>query len=343
MKAAIYSGTGHNLEIRDIPTPDPKPGEARVKVAACGLCHTDLHYLDHGVPTFKKPPIILGHEPAGHVDALGAGVEGLKPGQAVLLPAVFTCGECAMCKTGRSNICEKMQMLGNHIDGAFAEYVCVRARDIIPLPPGIDVVEASIVADAVTTAYHAVTHRAQVRPGERIAIFGCGGVGLSAVQFAALAGAFVYAVDLDEGKLALAKELGAFEAINAKTDPDAAKTIKKKTGGGVDKAMECIGNPVTIKAAHTSVRNGGRLVIVGYCDKPVEMAVNKIMFMEQEVMGSLGCRPVDFPKVLDLCAAGRYRLAPLVTSRRPLEKVNEAFDELRAGKSVRSVVIPGMK
>jgi Zn-dependent alcohol dehydrogenase len=109
----------------------------------------------------------------------------------------------------------------------------------------------------------------------------------------------------------------------------------------VDKALECIGNPVTIKAAHAAIRSGGRLVIVGYSDRPVDLAVNKIMFMEQDVVGSLGCRPADFPRVLDLCAAGRYRLAPLVTSRRPLEQVNEAFDELRAGKSVRSVVLPG--
>ncbi|NUN50665.1 MAG: alcohol dehydrogenase catalytic domain-containing protein [Candidatus Brocadiae bacterium] len=340
MKAAIWTGEGHSLKLSDIPVPDPAPGEARVKVAACGLCHTDLHYLDHGVPTFKKPPIVLGHEPAGHIDALGAGVQGLKEGQAVLVPAVLTCGECGLCRTGRSNICEKMQMLGNHIDGAFAEYVCVRARDLVPLPPAVDPVEASIVADAVTTAYHAVTHRAQIRPGDRVAIFGCGGVGLSAVQFAALAGAFVIAVDLDDGKLALARELGASETIHAGKDPEAVKTIRKKTGGGVDKAMECIGNPVTIRNAHASIRGGGRLCIVGYCEKPVEMAVNKIMFMEQDVVGSLGCRPVDFPRVIDLIAAGKYRLKPLITARRPLEEVNEAFDELRAGKSVRSVVIP---
>lgn len=340
MKAAVYTGEGKSLSVREVPVPEPAAGEARVKVAACGLCHTDLHYLDHGVPTFKKPPIILGHEAAGHVDALGSGVTGLKIGQAVLVPAVLTCGECTLCRTGRSNICEKMQMLGNHIDGAFAEFVCVRARDLVPLPAGIDPVEASIVADAVTTAYHAVTHRAQVRLGDKVAIFGCGGVGLSAVQFAAMAGGHVIAVDIDPAKLALARELGAADTIDAKADPEPAKTIKKKTGGGVDKAMECIGSPKVIPIAHNSLRAGGRLVIVGFADKPVELSAGKIMFMEQEVLGSLGCRPVDFPRVLELCAAGRYRLAPLITSRRPLDRVNEAMDELRAGKSVRSVVIP---
>ncbi len=341
MKAGVYFAGAKGLEIKDVPVPEPAAGEARVKVAACGLCHTDLHYLDHGVPTFKKPPIILGHEPAGHIDALGAGVTNLKVGQAVLVPAVLTCGECTLCRTGRSNICEKMQMMGNHIDGAFAEYVCVRARDLIPLPAGLDPVEASIVADAVTTAYHAVVHRAQIRAGETVAIFGCGGVGLSAVQFAAIAGAHVIAVDLDPAKLALAKQLGAADTIDAKADPEPAKTIKKKTGGGVDKAMECIGSHKVIPVAHNSIRAGGRLCIVGFADKPVEMIAGKIMFMEQDVVGSLGCRPVDFPRVLAMCASGQYKLGPLVTSKRPLEKVNEAFDELRAGKSVRSVVIPG--
>ncbi|MCE9584392.1 MAG: zinc-binding dehydrogenase [Planctomycetes bacterium] len=340
MKAAVYFAGAKGLEIKDVPVPEPAAGEARIKVAACGLCHTDLHYLDHGVPTFKKPPIILGHEPAGHIDALGAGVTGLTKGQAVLVPAVLTCGECTLCRTGRSNICERMQMLGNHIDGAFAEYVCVRARDLIPLPAGIDPIEACIVADAVTTAYHAVVHRAQIRPGDKVAIFGCGGVGLSAVQFAALAGGHVIAVDLDPAKLALAKQLGAAETIDAKADPEVAKTIKKRTGGGVDKAMECIGSHKVIPIAHNSVRTGGRLVIVGFADKPVEMAAGKIMFMEQEVIGSLGCRPVDFPKVLELCASGRYKLGPLISSRRPLSQINESFDELRAGKSVRGVVIP---
>lgn len=341
MKAAVYGGSGNRLEIRDVPKPEPAAGEARVRVAACGLCHTDLHYLDHGVPTFRKPPIILGHEAAGQVDAVGEGVGNVRPGQQVLVPAVLTCGECTLCRSGRANICERMQMLGNHIDGAFAEFVCVRARDLVPLPQGVDPVEACIVADAVTTAYHAVVHRAQVRPGERVAIFGCGGVGLSAVQFAALAGAHVTAVDLDEGKLALARELGAADTVDAKAEPEPARAIKKRSGGGVDKALECIGHPKVIPAAHASLRAGGRLVIVGFADKPVELAAGKLMFMEQEVIGSLGCRPVDFPRVLELCASKRYRLAPLVTSRRPLARVNEALDELRAGKSVRSVVIPG--
>lgn len=340
MKAAIFRGSGQPLTIEEVPRPEAKPGEIVVRVAACGLCHTDLHYLDHGVPTFKKPPIVLGHEAAGTVASVGAGVTEFKESQAVLIPAVITCGACSMCGTGRGNICEKMRMLGNHIDGAFAEFVSVPAKDILPLPPGLDPVEVSIVADAVTTAYHAVVNRAQVRPGDRVAIFGCGGVGLSAVQFAAIAGAHVIAVDLDEKKLALARELGAAEALNGKAEGDVAKSIRKKTGGGVDRSMECIGNPVTIGLAHGCLRPGGRLCIVGYCDKPVEFAASKVMFFEQEVVGSLGCRPADFPRVLELVRTGRFRLAPLVTARRPLADIMVAVDDLRAGRGIRTVIIP---
>ena len=341
MRAAVFHGSEVGLKIEDIPVPQPRPGEVRVKVAGCGLCHTDLHYLDHGTPTFKKPPIVLGHEAAGWIDEIGEGVTGLEKGAPVLVPAVLTCGRCEMCAAGRSNICRNMQMLGNHIDGAFAEFVCISGRDLVPVPDGLDLVEVSIVADAVTTAYHAVTVRAGVRVGDRVAVFGCGGVGLSAVQFAALAGAHVIAVDLDEGKLALAKELGATDTINAKAEQKVYKAIKKMTGGGVDRALECIGNPATIQQAQGSLRVGGRLCIVGFCGKRVEMEVSKIMFFEQEVVGSLGCRPVDFPRVIALAASGRFRLAPMVTARRPLSEIQAALTDLREGRSVRTVIIPG--
>ncbi|MBI2932509.1 MAG: zinc-binding dehydrogenase [Planctomycetes bacterium] len=340
MKAAVFKGSGQPLSIENVSKPTSLPDQIVVKVAACGVCHTDLHYLDHGVPTFKKPPIILGHEAAGWVEAVGEGVTTFKKEQTVLIPAVLTCGQCGMCRQGRANICEKMQMLGNHMDGAFAEYVRVPARDVLPLPAEVDPVEACIVADAVTTAYHAVVNRAQVRAGDRVAIFGCGGVGLSAVQLAALSGAVVTAVDLDEKKLALAKELGAVETVNAKGSAECGKEIRRRTGG-VDRAMECIGRPDTIRQAQESLRIGGRLCIVGYSEKPVELSAAKIMFQEQEVVGSLGCRPVDFGRVLDLVRVGRLRLGPLVTGRRPLGEIGAAFDDLRAGRSVRTVILPG--
>jgi 2-desacetyl-2-hydroxyethyl bacteriochlorophyllide A dehydrogenase len=234
-----------------------------------------------------------------------------------------------------------MTMLGNHVDGGFAEFVKVPAKDLVPLPKEIDVTDASIVADAVTTGYHAAVRRADLRPGDKVAIFGCGGVGLSTMQFAAIAGAHVIAVDVDEKKLSLAKQIGAAEVVNAAAEKDVAKAIRKMTGGGVDRAIECIGKPATIQQGHLSLRVGGRLVIVGYCDKPVEMVVAKVMFQEQEVIGSLGCRPGDFPRVIDLVRTGKFRLAPLITGKRPLAEIGAAMDDLRAGRSVRTVIVPG--
>ncbi len=340
MQAAVFDGGGKPLRLAEVPTPRPGPGEILVKVAACGICHTDLHYLDHGTPTFKPPPLILGHEPSGTVADLGDGVEGFKKGYSVLLPAVFTCGRCALCRSGRENICERMSMLGNHRDGAFAEYVVAPARDVCRLPPGLPLEEAAIIADALSTPYHAVKHRGRVQPGDTVAVFGCGGVGLNLVQCAVAAGGIVLAVDLDDEKLELAQELGASETVNARTTDRPDKEIKRLTGGGVNIAFEAIGNPRTLSQAFDSLRRGGRLVVVGFCADSVPWAPSKIMFHEMEVMGSLGCSPADYPALIELVRRGRLKVAPLVSGRLPLHRINEGLDLLRHGKGVRWVVTP---
>src|SRR3990172_8073127 len=176
MRAAVFNGPGRPLEVGGVPTPSPGPGEALVKVAGCGLCHTDLHYLDHGVKTFKTPPLILGHEAAGTVHEVGAGVTGRARGDRVLIPAVLSWGGCRYCRRGRENLCDKMSMLGNNVDGAYAEYVAVPAAELVPVPDGIPLEQACVIADAVSTPYHAVTRRARVRAGDWVAVVGCGGV-----------------------------------------------------------------------------------------------------------------------------------------------------------------------
>lgn len=323
MKAAVFYGP-HDVRLQDVPKPEAGPGEIVVQVAACGVCHTDLHYIDHGTPTFKKPPLILGHETSGTVEEIGPGVTQWKKGDRVLLPAVLTCGTCELCRVGRENICLNMQMFGNHIDGGFAEFVKSPAKDAIAIPAKLPLVEVSVVADAVSTPYHAVVNRAQVKPGEKVVVIGCGGVGINVVQFAIAAGAIVTAVDLDPKKMELAKSFGAQEG-------------KPK---GMDVAFECIGNPATIKIALDSVKRGGRTVIVGYSDKPAELNAAKTMFFEQEIRGSLGCRPVDYPKILEMAAAGRIQIEPLVTGRFPLAKIHDAFEALRKGAGLRNIVIP---
>lgn len=339
MKAAVYRGTS-SLAIEEIAIPEIADDEILVKVAACGVCHTDLHYLDHGVPTFKKPPIVLGHEASGTVARAGRAVANVHEGDRVLLPAVVTCGHCVMCREGRENICMNMKMFGNHIDGAFAEYVKAPAKDAIPLPLDLPLEESCIIADALSTPYHAVRNRARVLPGDTVAVFGCGGVGINVVQIAVGCGANVLAVDISPQKLELAMAFGATEAIQPKEGENVAKTIRGKTDGGVDVAIEAIGNPVTLGQAFDSVRRGGRLCVVGFSDKPFPVPAAKVMFHEIEVVGSLGCRPVDYPRIIEMIRAGRVQLRPLVTGRFPLSEVNGAVDTLRSGKGLRNIVVP---
>jgi 6-hydroxycyclohex-1-ene-1-carbonyl-CoA dehydrogenase len=338
MKAAVLHGAGR-LGIEEVPRPEHGLDEILVRVAACGICHTDLHYIDHGVPTFKSP-VVLGHEISGRVAEAGSAVTEFSAGDAVLLPAVLTCGNCRACRTGRENICERMRMLGNHVDGGYAEYVVAPARDCFHLPPEIPLAEACLIGDALTTPYHAVKHRARVRVGERVAVFGCGGIGSGAVQFAALAGAEVIAVDVDDRKLALARELGASGTLNPRSVERVDKEIKKRTGGGVDVAIEAIGKPETLRTAYDSLRPGGRLCVVGYSAEPVTLAFSKLMFFELEVIGSLGCRPVDYPEVIEFVRRGRVRLAPLVSGRYRLDELPAGLDALRQGRALRGIVLP---
>ncbi|MFQ5737493.1 MAG: zinc-binding dehydrogenase [Acidobacteriota bacterium] len=341
MKAAVLVEPGRMLEVKDVDTPTPGPGEILVKVAACGVCHTDLHYIEHGVPTFMRPPLILGHEASGTVAALGNGVETPEVGTRVLLPAVVTCGRCPYCRTGKENICQKMAMFGNHVNGAYAEYFVAPAKEAFVLPDAIPLEEGSVIADAISTPFHAVKNRGQVRPGDVVVVFGCGGVGMNAVQIAAAAGAQVIAVDVAERKLAWAKEFGATCVLNAASEENVPRAIRRLAGsGGADVAFEVIGRPETIETAFECVRPGGRLVIVGYTAEKVSLSAARIMFREVEVVGSLGCRPVDYPRLIQLCAAGKVNVSKLVTHRFALEDIAEAFGVMKAGESLRSVVIP---
>jgi len=337
MKAAVLHAGGR-LELAEVAQPQPAAGEVLVRVAACGICHTDLHYLDHGVATFKTP-VILGHEVSGMVARVGPGVSKFREGDRVLLPAVFTCGNCHACRSGRENICEQMKMLGNHVDGAYAQYVVGPAKDCFSLPPEIPLAEACLIGDAMSTPYHAVKHRAQVRLGENVAVFGCGGVGINAVQFAALAGGHVIAVDIDEHKLELARKFGAGDTLNPRAVERVDKELKKRTGGGVDVALEVIGKPETIRTAFESLRPGGRLCVVGYSAEPVTLAFSKLMFYELQVLGSLGCRPSDYPELIELVRSKRVQLEALVTGRYPLERIFEGLDALRRGEGLRGIVV----
>ncbi len=342
MKAAVFYGPGKRLVVEDREMPKAGPGEIVIQVAACGICHTDLHYLDHGVPTFAKPPLILGHEISGIVSEVGAGSGRWKIGDAVLIPAVLSCGKCHMCRLGRENVCEKSTMLGNHIDGGFAEFICVLEKDVVGLPPDLPLEEACLIADAVSTPYHAVIRRGEVTLGDRVVVFGCGGVGINVIQVAAAVGAQVWAVDTRPDRLELARQFGASHCIDASSTSDVARYVRRQMDGGCDVAFEVIGKPQTIRTALDCVRRGGRVVVVGFSAESVELPAGKIMFSELEIRGSLGCRPVDYPRIIELVRSGKLRLTELVTKRVSLTDINVGLDSLRNGEGLRTIVIPAM-
>jgi len=338
MRAAVFSGGGRPLDLATVPRPEPGPGELLVAVVACGLCHTDLHYLDHGTPTFKEPPLILGHEISGTVVRIGSGVGVEWIGASVLLSSISTCGACVACRTGHENQCAKQKMLGNAVDGGFAEYVTWPARDAFVVPPEVPLEEGCVIADALTTAYHAVVRRGRVVAGETVAVFGCGGLGLSAIQVAVLVGAKVIAIDIDPVKRELALQLGAFATFDG-NDADLAKTLRRATEGGPDVAIEAIGKPSVQEVALSTVRTGGRLVLLGFAAEPMRLPGGRVTFRELEIIGTLGCRNVDFPVVLDLVRRGRLTVRPLVSHRHPLEDINVGFAALRRGEGVRHIVV----
>jgi len=335
MKAAVFKEPNKPLLIEESPVPEPTEGEILIKVAACGVCHTDLHYIDHGVPTFKKLPLILGHEASGIVEI---GSKLFQKGQRVLIPSVLTCGQCKFCLEGRENVCKNMIMPGNHIDGAFAQYIKVPGKDIILLPDEISLEDACIIADAISTPYHAVMNRAKVKPDEIVIVFGCGGVGINVVQIAALTGAEVIACDIDENKLKIALELGAKYAVNpAKIS---VKDFLKQNKLNIDAAFEVIGKPETIEAAYKSLGVTGRLCIIGYTNQNISINPAKIMFFEQEIIGSIGSSPKDYYKIIELVKKRKIKLDKLISNRYGLEEINKAFDELREGKVLRNIILP---
>jgi 2-desacetyl-2-hydroxyethyl bacteriochlorophyllide A dehydrogenase len=231
-------------------------------------------------------------------------------------------------------------MLGNNVDGGYAEYVVAPAKDVFTLPDELPLVESAVIADAVTTPYHAVVRRGRVTAGDWVVVFGCGGVGLNLVQLAVVSGARVIAVDVLEPKLDWARRFGAEVTLNGSRIERIDKEVRRVTDGGADVALEAIGRAATQEQAFNCLRAGGRLVLVGYSPDVLPLNAARAMFREIEVLGSLGCRPADYPRVIDLARRGRIRVAELVTHRFPLTEINAAFDALRAGEPIRAVVVP---
>ena len=362
-QAAVLWRPGEPVEILEVELAPPREGEVLVKIAACGVCASDLHVVDGGLP--EPLPLVLGHEASGVVVEVGPGVESLVPGNHVVLALVPSCGQCSQCLRGRPNFCEEgstMAASGTLADGtsrlslngtilhhfnsvsSFAghavvpESVAVKIRDDIPLEA------VALIGCSVLTGCGAVTNTARVEEGATVAVWGCGGVGSNVIQGARLAGAAqIVAVDVRREKLELARALGATDVVLAAPDVDVVAAVKELTAGGPDYAFEAIGTEPTIQQAWEAAGPRGTVVVVGIIPKGSTLTIDPWQFFSEKILkgsflGSANVR-VDVPRLVDLYATGELRLDELVSGKIGLEKLPEAFDRLRVGDGLRQLVV----
>ncbi|MFF4044185.1 Zn-dependent alcohol dehydrogenase [Streptomyces sp. NPDC001816] len=357
VRAAVLPAIGAPLKITDIELPEPGPGQVRVRLAAAGVCHSDLS-LSNG--TLRVPvPVVLGHEGAGTVVAVGEGVTHVSPGSPVVLNWAPSCGTCHACTLGEVWLCANAlngtaDVYARTADGtdlhpglnvaAFAEETVVASSCVLPLPEGVPLTDAALLGCAVLTGYGAVHHSAKVRPDEKVAVFGVGGVGLATLQSARIAGASrIIAVDVSPEKEELARAAGATDFVLASdTTPREIRALTDKQG--VDVSVECVGRAVTIRAAWESTRRGGRTTVVGIGGKDQEVTFNALEIFQWGRTLS-GCvygntDPArDLPVLAEHVREGRLDLSALVTERIALEGIPAAFENMLAGKGGRSLVV----
>jgi 6-hydroxycyclohex-1-ene-1-carbonyl-CoA dehydrogenase len=305
------------IEVRDLHLPEPGPGEALVRVAGCGVCHTDISFYTGAVRTRHPLPLVLGHEISGIVVAAAAPFDHLN-GQPVVIPAVMPCGSCELCRAGRDTACAKQLMPGNDIEGGFASHILVPARHLVPvgtLPPSLALEELSVVADAVTTPYQALT-RAGVAPGDLVVVIGVGGIGTFAVQIAKALGAEVAAIDISDARREAAAQLGARWTF----DPAAvdARAIKKQllSEAGVPtirwRVMEMSGTARGQELAWTLLPPAGTLGVIGFTMEKPDIRLSNLMALDATAFGSWGCSPALYPAAINLVLKGAVRVRPFV-------------------------------
>jgi S-(hydroxymethyl)glutathione dehydrogenase/alcohol dehydrogenase len=362
MLAAVLPAPGEPLQIEEIPVPRPRRGELLVKVAACGVCHTDLHVLK-GEVAFPTPAV-LGHEIAGTVVELGESVEGFEPGDRMVGSFIMPCGTCPACLAARDDLCGPFfafnRLRGTLYDGetrlaradgsplamysmgGLAEYSVLPATGAFSLPTALPFEESAVLGCAALTAFGAVRHGAELRLGERVVVVGTGGVGSLVVQFARAYGALqVVAVDVSAPKLEAARDLGATDLVDASLG-DPVEQVLAATGGGADATFEVLGRPETFVQALGMLRDGGRLVAVGIA--PVgdvaSVEITRLVRRGLRIVGSYGGRPrTDMPRLLSLVEQGVLRPADAVTRRFALEQADEAYRALDAREIVGRAIV----
>jgi alcohol dehydrogenase, propanol-preferring len=328
MRAALLPAVGAPLEIVDRPVPEPGRGEARVRIDACGVCGSDL-FLQQGGFGADKLPVVPGHEAAGVIDAVGEGVDGVATGEQVAIYYIENSADAP-----RPNLGPAVQRMGVDVDGAFAEYVVRPVSTLIVPPQPIDPATLAVLTDAVGTPYHALARIARVQPGETVAVLGIGGIGSNAVQVARALGARVIAVSRGEEKLALARRLGAEAAVRLEDAREACGP------DGPDVVVQCASSAALDEAAIALGGYGARIVLVGTTIDAFSAKASDFVWRELSVLGSRGFTPDDIRDVIDLHLAGRIETAHLTAHARPLEEANEALEDLRVGRVLRSVLIP---
>jgi S-(hydroxymethyl)glutathione dehydrogenase/alcohol dehydrogenase len=357
MKAAVCREFGKPLVIEELDIDPPKDDEVKVKMAATAVCHSDIHVFMGEL--WGTTPLVGGHESAGYIDEVGKDVKSVKPGDPVVMSLLASCGKCSYCRTGRSHLCSYAFPLDSESrirgkdgktipqltrTGSFAEYAVVHESQVVKIPADMPMDCASLLACGVITGFGAVVNRAKVRVSSSCVIIGNGGVGLNAVQGAAISGAYpVIAVDVTDSKLKAALTFGATHTVNPKKE-DVVEKVKKITGGGAEYVFVTVGNADAIIQGFNMLRPGGMTVIVGLPNAKDTITLSPLMFIKDEktitasYMGSTELQ-TDVPKMIELYKAGILKLDELITARYPLERINEAIDAVIKGKALRNVIM----
>ena len=362
-RAVICRELNKPVVVEEISVEAPRRGEVSVKIGACGVCHSDLSATNGTIQ--MALPLILGHEGAGEIVEVGEGVSEFTLGDHVVANFVYMCGRCRYCAAGRPSLCLEQgkaittlpdgslrtrDASGNPLNifsgcGVMAEYATVSAANVVKVDAAVPLDRAALIGCAVTTGVGAVFNTARVRPGSVVAVFGCGGVGLNAVQGARIAGAArIIAIDTLQSKLDLARVFGATDTLLAGPGEDLARPLKKMTGGGPDYAFECVGNGQLAAMAYRALAKGGVAVVVGVAkrDDTTSITTLSLPFEEKSLTGSFfgSCVPrVDYPRLLALYAAGQLKLDELITRRYGVDEAPRAFADLEEGRNARGVIV----
>ena len=359
MKAAVLHAPHQPMTIEDVAIAKPGRREVLVRTAAAGLCHSDLHFIEGAYPT--PVPVVLGHESAGVVEAVGDDVSYLKPGDHVISCLSVFCGHCEFCLSGHPSICQtpevklppgvakRLTWKGEHLNqflnlSSFAEQMLVHENALVKVREDMPLDLASLIGCSVVTGYGAVVHTAKVEPGSSVAVFGAGGIGLATINAAQIAGAArIVAVDKDPFKLALAKKFGATEVIDASAADNVVKRIVALSEGGVHYSFECIGLKSTAEQSFSALRSGGTATLIGMIPVGTKIELHGPDFLRERriqgcMMGSNRFR-TDMPRLIEFYLQGRLHLQEMVSARIRLDQINEGFAALKSGGVARSVIV----